>query len=168
MTQGPEHRLFNKSLAGGALLDLGIYPISFASMLLGKPMAIDAQGSLTETEVDAQVTANFTYANAKATIKTTLLEKTPTVAKIIGTDARIEINGDFYAPNSFDLIFADGNRSAFLNKFDGRKSGLAFQAAHFARLLKEGSADSPVMPVLETLAIMQNMDEIRSQIGYSF
>jgi predicted dehydrogenase len=168
MTQGPEHRLFNKALAGGALLDLGIYPISFASMLLGKPLAIEAQGSLTETGVDAQVTANFTYSNAKATIKTTLLEKTPTVAEIVGTEARIEIRGDFYAPNSFELIFANGNRSTFLNNFDGRKSGLAFQAAHFAKLLKESATDSPIMPVSESLSIMQTMDEIRSQIGYSF
>ena len=168
MTQGPEHRLFNKALAGGALLDLGVYPISFASMILGTPLKIKTEGSLTETGVDEQLTSIFTYENATAEIKTTLREKTPTVAKIVGTAARIEIDGDFYAPNSFTLIFADGRSEKFKNSFDGRQSGLAYQAAHFARLLVEGKTDSPLMPLSETLSIMQTMDEIRRQVGYVF
>lgn len=168
MTQGPEHRLFNKSLAGGALLDLGVYPISFASMLLGTPLSIKAEGSLTETGVDEKVAATFYYPNATAHIHTTLREKTQTNAEVAGTKARIEIEGDFYAPTRFTLNFNEGQQSVFENTFNGRQSGLAYQAAHFSRLLAEGKTESPIMPLSETLTIMQTMDEIRNQIGYTF
>lgn len=168
MTHDADHRLFNKALAGGALLDLGIYPISFVSMILGAPNAIHAHGTLTQTHVDEQVSAIFTYPKAQAIINTTLRAKTPTVAVVNGTDARIEIRGDFYAPNSFDLIYSDGKKLTFENTFSGRDSGLAYQAAHFAILLALGRKDSPIMPLQETLAIMKIMDEIRQQIGYHF
>lgn len=166
MKFGPEHRVFNKKLAGGALLDLGIYPISFAVMVLGVPDRISAIGALTQTDVDEQVSAIFSYPHAQALINTTLAAKTPTVATINGTDARIEIHGDFYAPIDFDLIYPDGERISYKNTSSSREGGLAYQAAHFAELLVDGRIDSNIMPAAETVAIMKMMDEIRDQIGY--
>ncbi len=168
MTQGPEHRLFNKSLAGGALLDLGVYPISLAQMILGTPNSIVATGTLTETGVDEQVSAILIYEEAQAIINTTLRAKTPTVASINGTQARIEIAGDFYAPTNFDLIYSSGETKRFANEFQSRESGLAYQAVHFAQLLAEGKTDSPIMPGADTLAVMHIMDEIRKKIGFKF
>ncbi len=169
MTQGPEHRLFNKNLAGGALLDLGVYPVSFVSMILGAPVRITASGTLTDTGVDAQISAVFDYNDgAQALINTTLLAKTPTAAVINGTRGRIEIHGDFYAPTSFDVIFADNSRYTWQNTFVSRESGYAFQAAHFAALLHEGKTESPLISLNETLSIMETMDEMRTQVGYHF
>lgn len=95
----PKHRVFNPLLAGGALLDLGVYPIAFAHDLLGVPESVTATGKLTETGVDGQVSMVLTYpGRVQATLHTTLWSKTPTTAVIAGTEGRIEVAGDFYAP----------------------------------------------------------------------
>ena len=93
----PNGRLFNPALAGGALLDLGVYPISFASFVLGNPDEIVATGTRTATGVDAQVGVVLSTGAAQACINTTLLARTPTTASISGSAARLEISGPFYA-----------------------------------------------------------------------
>ena len=92
-------RLFAPELGGGALLDLGIYPVSFASMVLGQPTASSRYGDPAFTGVDAQTSILLGYASgAHAVLTCTLRAKSPTRAAIVGTEARIEIEGDFYAP----------------------------------------------------------------------
>ena len=97
--EDPEFRLFAPELGGGALLDLGIYPVSFASMVLGTPNRIAAVIDPAFTGVDAQTSMVFGYeSGAQALLTCTLRAKSPTRAAIVGTEARIEIDGDFYAP----------------------------------------------------------------------
>ncbi|HJQ41842.1 MAG TPA: Gfo/Idh/MocA family oxidoreductase [Jatrophihabitantaceae bacterium] len=164
-TIGPEHRLLNPNLAGGALLDLGVYPISFASFVLGAPDAITARGDMTATGVDGQVSAVLQTGAAHALVSATQLAKTPTTATISGALARIEIPGDFYQPQPIALISRDGDaRTAERGPIVGH-GGLVYQAAHFARLLTDGRTESPLLPLDESVAIMQTMDEIRRQIG---
>ena len=165
---GPEHRLLNPDLAGGALLDLGIYPISFASFVLGAPDAITARGEKTATGVDAQVSAVLQTAGAHAIVSTTQLAKTPTTATISGTAARIEIPGDFYTPQVLTVVSRDGEvRTSDPVPLAGHL-GLAYQAAHFAELLRDGRTESPLLPLDETLSIMRTLDEIRNQIGLTY
>ena len=96
-------RLFAPELGGGALLDLGVYPVSFASMVLGTPNRIAAIIDPAFTGVDAQTSMVFGYeSGAQAVLTCTLRAKSPTRASIVGTDARIEIEGDFYAPATVD------------------------------------------------------------------
>ena len=165
---GPEHRLLNPALAGGALLDLGVYPISFVSFALGAPDTITARGDLGATGVDVQVSAVLQSGAAHGLVSTTQRAKTPTTATISGTMARIEIPGDFYRPQPIAVVARDGETlTADGGPIDGH-AGLAYQAAHFARLLAEGRVESPLLPLDETVAIMQTMDEIRRQIGLSY
>src|ERR1700685_2242323 len=97
-------RLFAPELGGGALLDLGVYPVSFASMVLGEPDRIVAVIDPAFTGVDAQTSMVFGYqSGAQAVLTCTLRAKSPTRASIVGTDARIEIEGDFYAPAAVTL-----------------------------------------------------------------
>ena len=162
---GPEHRLLNPDLAGGALLDLGIYPISFTSFALGAPDGIAAEGSMTDTGVDAQVSVALRSGTAHGLVSATQTAKTPTTATISGTAARVEIEGDFYQPQPIRLVSRDGEvRTNDRGRFVGHE-GLAFQAAHFASLLREGRTESPLLPLDETLTIMRTLDEIRRQIG---
>jgi predicted dehydrogenase len=92
-------RLFAPELGGGALLDLGVYPVSFASMVLGAPSRIVSMSDPAFTGVDAQTSMLFGYdSGAQAVLTCTLRAKSPTRAAIVGTDARIEVDGDFYAP----------------------------------------------------------------------
>ena len=103
----PTHRLYAPELAGGALLDLGVYPVSFAHDLLGAPTSVTAVGTLTETGVDGQIGMALGYEGSGAgisplaTLSTTLWSRTPTTASISGTAGRIEVEGAFYAPTSF-------------------------------------------------------------------
>jgi predicted dehydrogenase len=157
-----DFRLFAPELGGGALLDLGIYPVSFASMVLGTPSRIVAIGEPAFTGVDAQTSMLFGYeGGAQAVLNCTLRAKSPTVAAIVGTEARIEIEGDFYTPTTATLIARDGERTPFTVPDEGR--GLRHEADEVARLLAAGAPESPLMPLDETISIMETMDEVLAQ-----
>jgi predicted dehydrogenase len=157
--QDPTSRLFAPELGGGALLDLGVYPISFASMLLGTPDRITAMVDPTFSGVDGQASMLFGYASgAQAVLTCTSTARTATRACIAGTDGRIEIEGAFYAPTSFTLIGRGGETERFEFASVGR--GLHYQAAEVARCLREGLTESPAMPLDETVAIMQTMEAV--------
>jgi predicted dehydrogenase len=160
--KNPDFRLFAPELGGGALLDLGVYPVSFASMVLGKPDRIVSLIEPAFTGVDGQTSMLFGYASgAQAVLTCTSSAKSPTRAAIVGTDARIEIEGDFYAPTSFTLISRTGERTYFDSQPEGR--GLWHQAEAVARCLREGLLESPSMPLDESVSIMQTMDAVLAQ-----
>lgn len=159
----PESRLFNPDLAGGALLDLGVYPTSFAHDLLGVPETVSASGSMTETGVDGQISIALTYpGRAQASLSTTMWGSTPTTASITGTLGRIDVEGAFYRPSPFVVTGNDGSRWTYDFPVEG---GFQFQIAEVARCIDAGRTQSDRMPWSETLAVMRTMDEIRSQIG---
>jgi predicted dehydrogenase len=155
----PAFRLFAPELGGGALLDLGIYPVSFASMVLGPPERVAAMATPAFTGVDAQMSMLFGYASgAQAVLTCTLSAVSPTTASIVGTDARIEVDGPFYAPASFTFIPREGERRRFEYVDEGR--GLRHQADEVALRLAAGETESPLMPPAETVSIMTTMDEV--------
>jgi len=161
--EDPAFRLFAPELGGGALLDLGIYPVSFASMVLGTPDRVAAMVTPAFTGVDGQTSMLFGYANgAQAMLSCTLSAVSPTTASIVGTDARIEIDGPFYAPASFTLIPREGERSRFEYLDEGR--GLRHQADEVARLLAAGETESALMPLDETVSIMTTMDRVLTAV----
>ena len=162
---GPEHRLLNPELAGGALLDLGVYPVSFTSFVLGAPDSVNASAVMAATGVDEQVSAVLQTGDAHGLVSASQAGKTPTTGTISGTAARVEIDGDFYVPQPVRVVSRDGDvRIADAGPIPGHE-GLAYQAAHFAGLLAEGATESPLLPPDESLTIMRTMDEIRRQIG---
>jgi predicted dehydrogenase len=155
-------RLFAPELGGGALLDLGVYPVSFASMVLGPPSRILAMIDPAFTGVDGQTSMLFGYDNgAQAVLTCTLRAKSPTRAAIVGTDARIELEGDFYAPTTMTLIRRDGEPTVIESSHAGR--GLRHQADEVARRLAAGDTESPLMPLDETVSIMATMDAVLAQ-----
>lgn len=154
-------RLFAPELGGSALLDLGVYPVSFASMILGAPARVVAMVEPAFTGVDGQVGMLFGYANgAQAVLSCTSGARTATRACISGTLGRIEIDGDFYAPTSFMLIPRDGERERFDFATQGR--GLHYQAEEVARCLQAGLLESEGMPLDESVAIMETIDQVLS------
>ena len=164
---GPR-RLADPALAGGALLDLAIYPISFAHSVLGEFSAVEATGTLAETGVDASESVAVIAPNgAIGTLCSTMLAKTPCTAAISGTAARLEIDGWFYQPNTVRLLDLD-DRETDRYETPTREHGLAYEAAEFARLLAQGRTESDLLPLNETLRIMQVLDEVRAQLGVRF
>jgi predicted dehydrogenase len=164
---GPQ-RLSDPALAGGALLDLAIYPVSFAHVALGGFDDVHATGTLVESGVDGGETIAVTGpAGAIGTLSATMLAKTPCSASISGTSARLEIDGWFYQPNTVRLLDPDDHE---IDRYEppSRDHGLAYEAAEFARLLSAGKTESDLLPLDETLQIMQVLDDVRRQLGVRF
>jgi predicted dehydrogenase len=163
----PQFRLFAPELGGGALPDLGIYPVSFASLVPGVPARITAVSHPAFTGVDATTSMIFQYdSGAHAVLTTTLLAASGNPAAIYGTAARIEIDGWSCTPTAFRVIARDGTElERFEGPYEGR--GLRGEAAEVGRCLRAGLPESPPLPLDETYTIMQAMDEVRRQIGLS-
>ena len=163
----PTHRLLAPDLGGGALLDLGIYPVSFASMVLGEPAAVTAVSTAAVTGVDATTSLLMQHdGGAQAVLTTTLSAVGPNRAAVVGTDARLEIDSVFYAPSSFTLTRRDGSIERFEQPHDGL--GLRHEAAEVMTCVRDGRLESDVMPLDESVAIMRTMDEVRRQIGLTY
>lgn len=162
-------RLHDPHLAGGALLDLGIYPVSFASMVLGPPREVTATGTLTASGVDEQVTAVLGVGRAMATLTTTLRERTHNTARVTGDLARVDLPAEFYTPVPLTLTSTDGQSvlTADPGPILGHE-GLVYQGAHLAQLVADGATDSPLLPLDETISILATTDEIRRQLGITF
>jgi predicted dehydrogenase len=159
-------RLTDPNYAGGALLDLGIYPISFTYFVFGKPEKITAKGII-EKGVDLQTSAIFEYLGGRqAVINTVMNSKTPTTASINGTKARLELQTSFYRPTDMRIVYNDGRTIEIKNEYRGH--GLREQAIYFEKMLITGKKDSELLPISETVSIMETLDEIRSQIGLKY
>ena len=160
-------RLWEPELGGGALLDLGIYPLTLAHLVLGKPTSITAVATLTDKNVDLQTSMILKYADgAHALLSCTMAVRSTVGAVISGDKARIEIDGSFYAPTSFRVITRDGEITEYPSNYQG--GGLREEAREFARVVRAGEIESPLMPHSTSLELMREMDEIRSQIGLTY
>lgn len=164
----PLHRLNALDLGGGALLDLGIYPISFAWDILGKPASIKATATFRDTGADAQVATLFHYASgAIATTLSSSDSAGPNRASVVGAKGRIEIDRVWYAPTTFRVY---DNENNVLETFDGsvEARGMQFQAQEAERLVSGGLISGQIMPPAQSVDIMATLDEVRRQIGLQY
>lgn len=160
-------RLVDPHLAGGALLDLGIYPISFAHMVLGNPLSISSSAVMTDKGVDAQTSMIFTYENgAQSVLTTTMIEQTPCRAVVAGLHGWLEIDRTFYNPASMRVIFNDGSVTQYPSTYTGH--GLREQAESFKGLVQSGKLESEILSWQDTIDIMKTMDAVREQIGLKY
>lgn len=160
----PLHRLNNLELGGGALLDLGIYPISFAHDILGAPTSIKATARFKDTGVDAEIATLMQHKGGAISTTVSALDcRGPNTATIYGSKARIEIATTWYVPTSFQVIAHEGHViETFSQKVEHR--GMQFQAFEMERLVRTGEA-SVIMSPDETVAIMKTLDAVRAEIG---
>lgn len=168
LPKDPAHRLNDPALGGGALLDLGVYPVSFAIDVFGTPETIRASASMTATGVDRQTAAIFDYARGQQALLDCELDAAgPNRAVVIGTEGWIDIESTWYNPTPFTRFDTQGN---VLERFDQtvKSRGMQFQAAEMERLVSEGATAGAILPPSETVAVMAAMDEIRRQIGLSY
>jgi predicted dehydrogenase len=167
LSSDPANRILNPELGGGALLDLGIYPVSFASMVLGTPERIAAFATPAVTGVDAQTSAVFGYAGGAHALVTTAMDaRTRNAATITGTKGRVDIPGYGGGHAPLEVTMLDGSTERI--EFEGDGNGLRYQAAEVGRCLRAGLTQSPVLPWTETLSIMKTLDLIREQIGLRY
>ncbi|MEW2498564.1 Gfo/Idh/MocA family protein [Streptomyces nodosus] len=159
----PAHRHWSPELGGGALLDLGVYPLYFTWMLLGAPESIQATAATAPTGVDANTGVLLGYAcGAVALLHCNLTSDSPWTAVVTGTEGRIEVPSPFFSPHTLVLHRKGAEPETF--RTDVLGNGYAYQAQEVARCLRAGELESPVMPLDETLAIHGNLDTILAQL----
>ncbi|MGW9632073.1 Gfo/Idh/MocA family protein [Agromyces sp. NPDC055520] len=165
LSDDPAHRINALELGGGALLDLGIYPISFAWDLFGAPATTQASATFKPTGADAQVAVVFGYDGGRMAVTLSASDtKGPNTAVVLGTKARIEIDHVWYTPTTFRVVAADGTLlEEYRSEVAGR--GMQFQAEAVERLVAAGTLTGDLLPIDETVAIMASLDEVRRQIG---
>jgi predicted dehydrogenase len=165
----PKHRILNPDLGGGALLDLGIYPVSFAWDIFGKPTSITAISTAAKsTGVDRQTAILLGYADGQQAVLHTALDTLgPNTAAVIGTLGRIEIDSVWYTPTSFTVYDGQG---AVIEQFEQPviSRGMQFEAIALEQIVAAGALEGPELPPSETVAIMETLDEIRRQIGLTY
>lgn len=168
ITTDPAHRLNALELGGGALLDLGIYPISFAWDILGAPLTVGATATFGPTGADSEVATVFSHASgALSTTLSAAHAAGPNTAHVIGTEARIDIDHVWYSPTSFRLVAADDTIvEEYRSSVAGR--GMQYQALAAERYVAEGANDSDILPIDETVAIMGTLDAVRTLIGLRY
>jgi predicted dehydrogenase len=161
----PEHRLQDPKLGGGALLDLGIYPVSFAWDMLGAPTTVHAISSPTATGVDRQTAILLGYEDGQQAVLHTALDTAgPNTASVIGTKGWVAIEKTFYAPTNFTVYATDGS---VIERYESEVAsrGMQFEAMELEKRVAEGLTEDSVLTPSETIAIMSTLDEIRRQIG---
>jgi predicted dehydrogenase len=162
---GPEHRIMRHELAGGSLLDLGTYPVSLATWVLGRPERVLAAGQDAPNGVNGQASIVLSHAGGnQSLLHSTILGRTPTTATIAGTEATATLAGSFYMPGDFAVTSADGAWLAWREPAIEHEA-LHFQAAHLARCVHDGLLESPLRPLADSLVTIEVIDEVRRQLG---
>jgi predicted dehydrogenase len=163
----PASRLFDQKLGGGALLDVGVYCVSFASMVLGRPSGFVGLPHLGETGVDEQASIILEHeggrlANLSIGIRTT----TPQEATIMGTEGYVRIHAPWWRPTSMTISRPGTEEETIETPVSG--NGFDYEAAEVMRCLKAGKTESDVMPLDETVSVMRTMDGIRAAWGLRY
>ena len=165
----PQHRLNDPALGGGALLDLGVYPVSFAHDLLGPVEAVAATAVLSDQGVDRRTGITLRHANgATSNLFCALDTAGRNDAVLHGSAGRIEIDHTFYAPGGFTVLDADGEVLERFDSDEGDLRGMHHQALELARLAEAGDLESPALTSDGIVAVMATMDEVRRQVGVQY
>jgi predicted dehydrogenase len=163
----PEHRMRAKALGGGALLDLGVYPVTIAHIFLGAPDHVTAWARLSDEGVDENTGIVFGYdSGAVAALTCGIVGSTPGNAAITGTAGRIELEPPAFVPSGLTLTRLGAEPEVMPMPMPGR--GYQYEAAEVHRCLRAGELESPLVPHATTLEIMGLLDDVRAQIGVSY
>jgi len=160
-------RLFDPALGGGALLDVGIYPVSLASMLFGPPSQIAGVAELGPTGVDEQAAITLKHPGGQlAVLHAAIQTSTPMEACLLGSKGKIKLHTPWWKGTDLTLSLDDGGEE-FL-EFPFTANGYQFEAAEFMECLRTRRLQSAVLPLDETLSIMKTLDTLRAQWGLKY
>jgi predicted dehydrogenase len=160
----PEHRLFNPALGGGALLDLGIYPLQLCSLVFGGPPdRMTADGVVGETGVDEVMAAVLHHPGGRVgVIKAAIRVAMACTARISGSDGWIDVPAFMHCPDTITVHTPAGHETVD-GHYDG--DGLRFQIEHVQHCLADGLTESPAVPLDETIQLATTLDTLRAQLG---
>lgn len=161
-----DHRIYDPTLAGGPLLDLGTYDASFVHSVLGAPESLVAVGQQANDELNGQVSAILTHRGGNhAVMNTTILSNTPTTAAVCGRDGKLTVDGPFFMPGPFTVDLRDGTTLEYVEERGLQVDGLHFAAVDAARAIAAGRLQSSVHSVADAVATLSIIDTIRARIA---
>jgi predicted dehydrogenase len=162
-----KERLFRLDLGGGALLDLGVYPISLASMIFGKPERIKTMAHFGEYEVDERMGILLGFPNGSlASLYTAIRTESPKEALILGSKGMIRIHANFIAPTRLTVTLYGESEKVIEENMVG--NGMNYEADEIMRCLRAGKIESPLMPLDESVRIMETLDTIRAHLDFKY
>lgn len=160
----PTDRLFDLALGGGALLDLGVYVVSWAQMLLGTPERLVAAGSVFPSGADAEASLLLDYGDGRsATLMTSLRNALPGQARVFGTTGWIDVLPRFHHPTTIVLHRAGAEPETITRPTIG--AGYAHELIEVTECVREGRSESAVMPLADTLAVQTLLGDAAEQLG---
>lgn len=163
----PASRLFDPKLGGGAMLDVGVYCVSFASMVLGRPVRGTGLSHLGETGVDEQFAAALEHGEGRlSAITAGTRTASPHEATILGTEGYARVHSPWWQPDA--MTISRPRHKDEVVREPAEKNGFRYEAAEVMRCLGAGERESPIMPLDETVAVMETMDEIRAAWGLRY
>ena len=166
-TRDPDHRVNKRAMGGGALLDLGIYPLSLSYALLGPVASLQAQAVLGDGGVDLTTGWSMKHASGAMSIcSCSLRARTPSELTVSGTLGSVRMDAMFHLAKTITLTLGDGVKRTIDTPFLG--NGYVHEALEAGRCLRAGLTESPHMLHDDTLALMQLLDTIRMQIGVRY
>lgn len=164
---GPEHRVRDPHLGGGALLDLGVYPLTISQLVFGTPSTVQAVATLTPEGVDDTTAVTLVHpGGGVAALTCSISADGSWSATVAGSEGRIEFGRGFTSPSGFSLYRADQPVARIEVPF--LAGGMVHEAIEAQRCLREGLRESPLAPWSETLAVMRTMDAVREQVGVRY
>ncbi|MGA9746074.1 MAG: Gfo/Idh/MocA family oxidoreductase [Nocardioides sp.] len=162
----PTDRLLDPSLGGGALLDMGIYPVTFAHLFLGAPDRVAAVAGLSPAGVDLNLALSLGYASgAVAALTSSMIGPTPRTASITTDRGRFDLPDGFHHPTTATWT-SEEHVETVAEPVIG--SGLANEALEVMRCLRNGETESPLVPLDDTVALLRLMDDVRRQVGVRY
>ena len=163
----PHSRLFDINLGGGALLDIGIYPLFLCHSLLGPPSAINSVATIGKTNVDESTCMSLKWdSGVLASLNCTVLTDTKSVAKIFGTEAYVEIDSRWHESKSMSIKNRDGIVETF--SFEDDYKGYAYEIQEVNDCLKNSKTESETLPLQFSKELIDSLDKIRDQIGLTY
>jgi len=163
----PQHRIYNKELIGGSLLDLGIYPLFLALFLLGKPETVRATAGIGKTGVDYSCGVTLGYADdSMSSFYSSCIAQSDVTAVIHGEKGKIVFDRWWFTPVPIHLYDINGDEIPQPLDFTG--NGYNYEATEVCRCLRGSRTQSDMMSFKDSLLLIDTMDEIRRQIGLSY
>ena len=164
----PTNRLWAPELGGGALLDAGVYPVSFASSILGTPSRVETAGDVGPGGVDTRADLLLVAPGGRALVSTSITSQLPSVAAISGSEGGITIGAPFFGPSPVTVTRGaawDGEQAVFADEGLARSgAGIGLQATAFASYVAEGRLESPLHPHSEVVGVMHTIDVARAAV----
>ncbi|MEU8482958.1 Gfo/Idh/MocA family oxidoreductase [Streptomyces sp. NPDC048641] len=166
----PAHRLRDPEQGGGALLDLGVYPVSFAHLILGEPSEVTARAALSDEGVDLRTAMLLSWeSGAHALLNCSIDAGTGVTASVTGSQGRIDIPHGFFYPDRF-VLHRDGRepQEFTAEPGDGPRDSLRHEAGEVMHRLRAGDTESPIVPLDGSLAVMRTLDSVRERVGVRY